>query len=103
MEDAPPGNRPPDVGSHGAVPPGPSPEPVEFTDEQKHEIAQALYQAEVELLRAIGRAAGQAERHYSARSAVRHLTHALATLRATVGQAQSRSPFFDGPPPWIGP
>jgi hypothetical protein len=76
---------------------------VEFTEEQKREIAQALYQAQIELLRAIARAADQAERHYSARSAVRHLTHALGTLRATAGQAQSRSPFFPGSPPWIGP
>jgi hypothetical protein len=102
MEDVPHGSRPPGLGSHGAVPPVPPPEPVVFTEEQKRELAQALYQTEVELLQAITRAAAHAERHYSARSAVRHLTHALATLRATAGQAESRSPFFPGPPPWIG-
>ena len=83
--------------------PFPAPERVEFTDEQKREIANATHEAEVALLRAIARAAGQADTVYAARSSVR-LTHALATLRVAAGQAPSRSPFFPGPPPWaMGP
>src|SRR6266571_1265354 len=49
------------------------------------------------------RFAAHADTNYAARSTVR-LTHALATLRVAAGQAQSRSPFFPGPPPWaMGP
>src|SRR5262249_21669310 len=104
MEDVPPGSRPPDLGSHRAVPPGPPPEPVEFTEEQKRELAQALYQTEVELLQAITRAAApQAGTHSQPRTPGPHLTPARAPRRATAGQAEPRSPFFPGPPPWIGP
>jgi hypothetical protein len=103
MANIPPAGPPRGFESRGAVPPGPPPEPVEFTEEQKREIAFALYQAQVELLQAIARSATRADRHYAARSAVRHLTQALATLRATAGQAQSRSPFPPGLPPWMGP
>ena len=103
MENIPPGDRPRDFESRSAVPPSRPPEPVEFTDEQKREISHALYQAQIEVLQAIARSAARADRHYAARSAVRHLTHALATLRAAACQAQSQSPFFPGPPPWAGP
>lgn len=96
----------PTAGS-GPVPaqggPVPGPEPVEFTDEQKREIANATHEAEVALLRAIARAAGQTDVVYAARGSVR-LTHALATLRVAAGQAPSRGPFFPGPGPWeMGP
>ncbi len=103
MEDIPPGARSARFAAHGPVPAPAAPEPVEFTDEQKREVARALYEAEVEVLRAIARSAGHADTNYAARSTVR-LTHALATLRVAAGQAQSRSPFFPGPPPWaMGP
>jgi hypothetical protein len=107
MEDIPPpGWRPGSFRAHGGPFPFPTsapPERVEFTDEQKRQIATALYEAEVEVLRAIARAASHADTNYAARTTIR-LTHALSTLRVAAGQAQSRSPFFPGPPPWaMGP
>lgn len=105
MEDSPPDDR---AGPwpHG----GPSPFPasgkaerVEFTDEQKREVANALHEAEVAVLRAIARSASQTDTNRAARSTMR-LTRALATLRFAAGQAPTHSPFFPGPPPWaIGP
>jgi len=81
----------------------PAPERVEFTDEQKLEIATALYEAQLAVLQAIARSAGQDDASYAARTTIR-LTHALAILRAAAGQASSTPPFFPGPPPWdIGP
>ncbi len=78
-------------------------ERVEFTDEQKREVASAFHEAEVALLRAIARSADHPDTNYAARATGR-LTHALATLRVAGGQAQGRSPFFPGPPPWaMGP
>jgi hypothetical protein len=78
-------------------------EPVEFTDEQKREVASALHEAEVAVLRAIARSANHDDTYYSARTTAR-LTHALATLRVAAGQAQAPTPFFPDPPPWaIGP
>ena len=103
MADIPPGGRPPGFESRSAMPPGRPPEPVEFTEEQQREIAHALHQAQIEVLRAIARSAARADRHYAARTAVRHLTQALATLRTASGQAQSQHPFFPGPAPWAGP
>ena len=105
MEDIPPGGRS-GAWAHGAAFPFPAPakaERVEFTDEQKREVASAMHEAEVAVLRAIARSASHADTNYAARTTVR-LTHALATLRVAAGQAQARSPFFPGPPPWaMGP
>jgi hypothetical protein len=106
MEDIPPGARSGPFRAHGGPFPFPesaASERVEFTDEQKREVASALHEAEVALLRAIARSASHADTNYAARTTVR-LTHALATLRVAAGQAQARSPFFPGPPPWaMGP
>src|SRR5260370_6324519 len=103
MADVPPAGRPSGYGSRGAVPAGRPTESVEFTEEQQRELADALYQAQIEVLRAIARSAARADRHYAARTTVRHLTQALATLRTAAGQAQSGFPFFPGPGPWAGP
>jgi len=103
MEDIPPGasfgfSRAHDVPFpfHGAPV---TQEQMKFTDEQKRELADAMHEAEVSILRAITRSAGHADPGYAARATAR-LTHALATLRVAAGQAQARTPFFPGPPPW---
>jgi hypothetical protein len=108
MEDVPPGAGSGFFRAHGGPFPFPfsesaASERVEFTDEQKREVANALHEAEVALLRAIARSASHADTNYAARATAR-LTHALATLRIAAGQAQARSPFLPGPPPWaMGP
>jgi hypothetical protein len=101
MEDIPPGGRG-GPWAHGGPFPFPvstKAERVEFTDEQKREVASALHEAEVAVLRAIARSASHSDTNYAARTTVR-LADALATLRVAAGQAQARSPFFPGPPPW---
>ena len=96
MEEIPPGGRYP-------FPTPAKAERVEFTDEQKREVASALHEAEVAVLQAIARSANHADTTYAARTTLR-LTHALATLRVAAGQALAPSPFFPGPPPWaMGP
>jgi hypothetical protein len=106
MEEIPPGGRPGPWMQGGGYYSSRTPakaERVEFSDEQKREVADALREAEVALLRAITRSADLADTYYAARSTVR-LTHALATLRVAAGQALPPSPFFPEPPPWfIGP
>ena len=107
MEDVPPGPggpRGPFWGRGGPFPfrgPGSAKaERVEFTDEQKREVASALHEAQVAVLKAIARSASLDDTGYAARTTVR-LTHALATLRAAAGQTQGGFPFFPGPPvPW---
>jgi hypothetical protein len=110
MEDVPPGARSGFFRTHGGPFPFPFPESaaserVEFTAEQKREVANALHEAEVALLRAIARSASHADTNYAARATAR-LTHALATLRVAAGQAEAHSPFFfpgpPPPPPWAG-
>lgn len=107
MEDIPPGASFGFSRAQGVPFPFPgvpvTPEQVEFTDEQKRELADAMHEAEVAILRAITRSAGHADPGYAARATAR-LTHALATLRVAAGQAQARTPFFPEPPPWpMGP
>jgi hypothetical protein len=105
MEEMPPGGRFGPWGPGGSFPFGGAAkaERVEFTDEQKREVASALHAAEVAILQAIARSASHADSNYAARTTAR-LTHALATLRVAAGQAQARTPFFPGPPPWaMGP
>jgi hypothetical protein len=108
MEDTPPGASFGFARAQGGGPfpfpgvPVTPPEQVEFTDEQKRELASAVHEAEVAILRAIARSASHADPGYAARATAR-LTHALATLRVAAGQAHARSPFFPGPPWAMGP
>lgn len=59
---------------------------LSFTDEQKVELTQALFTAELSLLRAIAREAEQLESFDAARNIPRLVT-ALRGLRSSMGQA----------------
>jgi hypothetical protein len=72
MEEIPPGGRPGPWMQGGGYYSSRTPakaERVEFSDEQKREVADALHEAEVALLRAITRSADLADTYYMQRAA----------------------------------
>ena len=80
----------------------PTSPPVEFSEEQRRALAEAFYDAELAVLKALTRAANEPDTRDSARNTAA-LTHALATLRLAAGQARPGLPFFPGPPDFDDP
>ncbi|HEX3814385.1 MAG TPA: hypothetical protein VHX59_16235 [Mycobacteriales bacterium] len=69
---------------------------MEFTEEQQRELARAMHEAQIAVLKAITRAAEQTDMHAASRATER-LTHALMLVRAAAGQGPAGFPFFHGP------
>lgn len=80
----------------------PTPPPVEFSAQQQRDLADAFYEAELAVLKALTRAAGDSDTRTSARTTA-SLTHALATLRFAAGQTRGGLPFLPGPPDFDDP